>query len=348
MNPILRKILINLALFLGTILVILLILEGIWRALDLRGFHQARVRDWEHALVPKEQLLPGVSIQFKPYAEFEMRYDSNPRGTFNERNAMIYHTNNYGFRGPDIHIEKSSGTKRLVLLGDSFTFGEGVKWEDAFPHHVARLVQESTSTKTEVLDMATSAWTTLDEVHYLEQMGVKFSPDLVVVVFVLNDAERAGGLDLWDNFWIRHEATQMEWSYFGSWVYNTIERELDGRRYTRALNDYALGFSQEWQTCLSELVHGKQVAESVGSRYMVCIFPFMVELNDHHPFTKIHQMVAEHCRKNGIPVLDLLEAFKGQSYQSLWVHPTDQHPNEEGHRIAAEALAAYIIGNRLM
>ncbi len=348
MNATFRKILINTSLCLGTILIVLIFLEGIWRVLDLRGFHKVRIRDWEHALVPKGERLPGVNLQFKPHAEFEMRYDSNPRGVFNERNAMVYHTNNYGFRGPDIQIEKPTGAKRLVLLGDSFAFGEGVKWEDTFACQLPGLLNVNTATQTEVLDMATSAWTTLDEIHYLEQMGVKFSPDLVVVVFVLNDAEQAGGLDLWENFWIRHEATQMEWSYFGSWVYNTIERELDGRRYTRALTNYALGFSKEWQTCLGELVRGKQVAESAGSRYMVCIFPFMYELNDHHPFTKIHQMVAEHCTKNGIPVLDLLNAFKGQAYQSLWVHPTDQHPNEEGHRIAAQALAAYINENKLM
>ncbi len=53
-------------------------------------------------------------------------------------------------------------------------------------------------------------------------------------------------------------------------------------------------------------------------------------------------MVAQFCVWNGIPVLDLLDAFEGQPYEELWVHPSDQHPNEDGHYIAAEALADFV------
>jgi hypothetical protein len=34
--------------------------------------------------------------------------------------------------------------------------------------------------------------------------------------------------------------------------------------------------------------------------------------------------------------------LKGKDARNLWVHPTDQHPNETVHRIAAEALVEQI------
>lgn len=44
-------------------------------------------------------------------------------------------TNNLGYREENpINLIKKSGTKRVVFIGDSFTFGQGVKTADAFPN----------------------------------------------------------------------------------------------------------------------------------------------------------------------------------------------------------------------
>ena len=58
----------------------LVLVEVVFRVLDIRGYHQPRTRDWEHALLPEDDLLPGVKNQFKPDSSFELNYDSNPRG----------------------------------------------------------------------------------------------------------------------------------------------------------------------------------------------------------------------------------------------------------------------------
>ena len=69
------------------------------------------------------------------------------------------------------------------------------------------------------------------------------------------------------------------------------------------------------------------------------IFPFMYRLDDSYPFAVIHRMVEEALREHGIPVADLFPAFEGESYTRLWVHPSDQHPNDRAHAIAARAIA---------
>ena len=73
----------------------------------------------------------------------------------------------------------------------------------------------------------------------------------------------------------------------------------------------------------------------------------MYELNEGHPFRPLHEMLSQYCAREGILTLDLLDVFQGEDYARLWVHPSDQHPNERGHRIAAEAMAEFILAGDL-
>jgi len=53
--------------------------------------------------------------------------------------------------------------------------------------------------------------------------------------------------------------------------------------------------------------------------------------------------VTSTCEAEQIPVLDLRETFRSFHGPELWVHPTDQHPNEQAHKLAAEAIAQKIL-----
>ena len=43
-----------------------------------------------------------------------------------------------------------------------------------------------------------------------------------------------------------------------------------------------------------------------------------------------------------MPTFNLLPAFMGMDGTQLWVSPFDQHPNERGHAVAAEAMLPFI------
>lgn len=93
-----------------------------------------------------------------------------------------------------------------MLLGDSFTFGEGVRLEDTFAVRLEEKLQRSRP-GAEVLNLGISSWNTQDELIYLNRAGLDFDPDLVLAVFVLNDAAYSGGLDIWEDFRARYEAS---------------------------------------------------------------------------------------------------------------------------------------------
>ncbi|MBW1988995.1 MAG: SGNH/GDSL hydrolase family protein [Deltaproteobacteria bacterium] len=74
---------------------------------------------------------------------------------------------------------------------------------------------------------------------------------------------------------------------------------------------------------------------------MIMLFPMLYDFGDY-PFTEVHEKIRAFCREQGIPFLDLLPAYRKYRAEDLWVHPIDHHPNEIGHRIAAEELFSFL------
>jgi lysophospholipase L1-like esterase len=318
-------------------------LELGFRIFDLRGYHTPRTREWEHALVPDAQRLPDVGIQFAPNTTFELNYDSNPRGYFDENDGLRYRINNYGFRGPDYPIKKPRGVQRIVLIGDSFAFGEGVRFEQTLGERLERLLNErgGDAAPVEILNLGVGGAGTLSELSFLRHRGIALEPDLVLWLYVLNDAG-AAQLDLWENFTKQYERRWIRRSFLASYLYARVGRQILGRKYIDELVGQSKGQRKKWKRSMKRLGKAHDVARAAGAEFLVAIFPFMYRLDDGYPFRDFHDVVSIYCRNNDIDVLDLLPAFIGQTDTDLWVHPSDQHPNEIGHQIAAEALYPFV------
>ena len=70
------------------------------------------------------------------------------------------------------------------------------------------------------------------------------------------------------------------------------------------------------------------------------VFPlFGVPLNEDYPFHPLHQKVHNCLEAAGIPYRDLFSLFEGIPLERVQVIPgADFHPNEIGHRLAAESI----------
>jgi lysophospholipase L1-like esterase len=333
----------------ASLLLLLALLEAGFRLFDVRGHFADRTRGYESVFLPEEERLDGLARQFRPDSEFELRYDSDPRGYFDASGGLRYRINRHGFRGPDWSERKQPGTLRLMLLGDSFTFGEGVRWEDTFGERLEGLLSERLDRPVEVLNVATGGWDTHDEISYLGQRGRAFEPDAILIVYVLNDAGYPVGVDLWEGFRSAYEPEGwLKRSYLLSFAFTRIAREIRGRRYVESMVASSRTRSQSWDLSFALLSQGRLIAEQIGAGYGVVLFPFLYRLDADHPFRPLHELVGRACASSGIPFNDLLDAFEGRSYAELWVHPSDQHPNDEGHRIAAEAIARFVLAEDLL
>jgi hypothetical protein len=111
----------------------------------------------------------------------------NQRGRKVPVNGPIYtfSHNSWGFRGSQEYGRKGAAY-RVLLLGDSFTYGVGVNDDQTFAHYL----QENFTAKklaVEVINAGNPGKGTDYELRLLKTWGSKIKPDLVVLCFFLND-----------------------------------------------------------------------------------------------------------------------------------------------------------------
>src|ERR1700730_10298327 len=100
-------------------------------------------------------------------------------------NRYVVHQNQFGLRGPDdMQLKKTSGRKRVLVLGDSYVWGVGASQEGLFT------APEVYGTNDELINCGVSGYGTDQEYLFYLLKGQKFDVDQVVLAFTLyNDVE---------------------------------------------------------------------------------------------------------------------------------------------------------------
>jgi len=100
------------------------------------------------------------------------------------------HINSFGLRSPEVAVPKPAGTVRILLLGDSFTFGMRVGDEETFGRRLeARLRGAYGAAPVEVVSAGVVSYCPLLEyLQYRHHLHV-LEPDLVVLNFDMSDVQ---------------------------------------------------------------------------------------------------------------------------------------------------------------
>ena len=135
----------------------------------------------------------GSIIQAHP--DDQMIYDLRPNLALNFQGAPVQ-TNSCGMRERELTLQKPVGTFRIAIIGDSFTFGWGVKEELAFPRQLEKILNNSLSragpdkrniNNVEVLNFGVPGFSPFQAVATFEQKALDYNPDAVVLFFIEND-----------------------------------------------------------------------------------------------------------------------------------------------------------------
>jgi len=297
--------------------------------------------------------VPGTIVEPSPFEEanFVLRpngmamqeFGSDPRGYFDPQATLTYRTNALGFRGAETTRNKPAGVHRILGLGDSFTFGTGVRREDTFLHRVEQILNEAGGEpRVEVLNLGVPGWDTTAEVGLLNYSGLSLEPDEVLVCFFLNDTGGATAS-------LFHELAADEspplWrrlSRLADRTAHVVEQRAQVQRQIDAYHEAFTPRADGWVSARRALQRAQMLARENDFELSLVIFPVLWKLGDDYPFTDIHLKVIRFARRSGIPCLDLLPAFAGHAGPELWVHPNNQHPNEVAHEIAARSIARFL------
>jgi len=116
--------------------------------------------------------------RLRPNSEF---WHTDPDGSWK------FVTNSQGFRSNvDYEISKPWGVFRVIALGDSTTEGFEVRQNYTYPEVLQRYLRKN-GFNAEVFNTGVSGFGTAEELIYLENEGIKFNPDVVVLGFFGND-----------------------------------------------------------------------------------------------------------------------------------------------------------------
>jgi hypothetical protein len=99
--------------------------------------------------------------------------------------------NEQGLRDVPHPARKLPATKRVLVLGDSFMYGDGVEMEESMPRRLASLMPG-----VEFINAGVRAWNLDQEYLYYKARGRAWQPDLVLLAFFINDLIRDRAYDV--------------------------------------------------------------------------------------------------------------------------------------------------------
>jgi lysophospholipase L1-like esterase len=286
--------------------------------------------------------------------------------------------NRYGFRERQFPVPKPKDTFRIVVLGDSFTWGAGLAVEQRYTNVLEDLLKAKYPQKnTEVLNFGTPGGPTILQRDILRKYKDLAEPDLIILGFCLNDPQPRA----------------QDYS---------AERERFDRKYGPTLRRIRRGLSFVGLVCMGERLDKavSRLAEIVGAipRWQVALqrtyeknspewLAFIIALKDiktmsdemalpppifavlnqgtstdrptnySHPdeelklYLQWYHQAETTAAELGFTTCNYEKEIAAElSHKPIAVNLVDVHPSKELHRVYAEKLAVivvrYMVGER--
>ncbi len=292
-------------------------------------------------------------------AEFNAHWQETPYAVSFEFNAQ-------GFRERRF-TPKSAGTRRIVVLGDSFTVGHGLPNALSYPRLLEVRLQrqyeheldvDPLKVSIEVLNLGRGD-TDLPGILRSAKFALRhLAPDVLVYGYFLNDPvptlsreEDSPIHDMLDTGWGALEQsptmTRIGQAQHGrSRVVDLLKRFLADRSVTASTIDWyqRLHEPAAWKPTLERIVAMSNAARASGARFVLLLLPLPYQIADS-PFAEAHRQMREAASQAGIEVVDALPALARYSDDDLRLHPRDRHPSPLYTRVVAELLAPVVSQN---
>jgi hypothetical protein len=319
--------------------------------------HQRLERSQKTALGSREGSfnMSGL-VEPSPYKDVIYKLKPDLRGAF--RNKRVS-TNSHGMRGPEIPVEKAPGVFRIIGIGDSVMFGWGVADEVYYLRVLeAQLNARNDGRRYECLNLAVPGYNTTMEVAALENVGMDFEPDLVVLQFINNDfgmplflERQRTGLSLKTFYlkdlinlrlsWLRGDAAEtMVSSKLEGLTGEERDRSSDPYRYMLGESGFTLAMER-----LARLTGHRPPAEGEEARRPIPVIILRGTL-----FDRQRALMDRLAPELGFEILDIAPVTQAwltaNGYpddpvareRAVIIGPGDRHPNAIGHQIYADGL----------
>jgi lysophospholipase L1-like esterase len=285
--------------------------------------------------------IANYNMEMWHYASKVKQRTSNPKLPFlhaPNRDGFFYgadiHTDSVGFRDRDYPVARVPGKRRIMLLGDSFTLGWGVPFDSTFSKQLEKLLNDN-GQPTEVINTGVGNTNTVMELEQFKEIGLRFKPDMVILMYYINDAEPTppvvGPLKtaiVTHSYLIAFLSDQM------IKLTPRVNQSYDWRAYYSGLYQPGRPGLAASRQAIDELA---ALCKQNGIQLVIANIPELRELK-HYPFPEATAFVRRAAQQNGVPFVDLLPALVNEEPSTLWVSKEDPHANAKANVIIGRAL----------
>ena len=194
---------------------------------------QSNLDRWQHLEEHRDELVTddraSESAKRRPNRDyFEEAEDDRPAYDRTPGRYRVV-TNEYAFRERSFPKQKAVGTRRVLFLGDSLTFGRGLSPEQRFTD----LLQAQAPAGVEILNLGDLGCSLECEQEIFNQF-IEFEPDLIVLQASANDIDQSlwrealrnvdtSGLRFKARNWLAHSRAFLAFVYWASGDPNDVE-----------------------------------------------------------------------------------------------------------------------------
>ena len=320
----------NLLLLLATIIILIVLTEFFFRVF----MPQITLGDREKKAIRIYQESEFISFELKPNTK-ERQTDL----LFGEKFDVTLSINSLGYRDNEFAISKLNNTKRILIMGDSFTFGHGVENDETFSEQLEKKINEFSNIKYEVINAGYASGQSPDEAYvYLKKKGLQLNPDIIIlVVFPGNDISDInehewiidkGGLplaikDKYDyvennqlrsrqkseiRFTSRLNALLARYSHFYnylkrriSYIFQKVHYNLEGTENKCIYCDeYWIKNKDEWNQIKKILINVKKISEENNIKFYLAIIPMREQVYDSYWDSYLNEVKSDDIDRNKI------------------------------------------------
>jgi len=312
-----------------------------------------------HALAARLMLVGGSLIAAFSITEAVLRWQASrlpPNDYCTVTWGYPVVNNHLGFREREFDIPKSPDCFRIMVLGDSLTWGAGLPVEKRYTDLLQRrLAPQVRPARIEVLNFALPGASTSDQCELLRRHLHTVQPDLVVLGFCVNDPQPKS-----ENYAVELERYRRLFDAI-QWLARFGLRRTAGLLHSKTdqlLRN--LGRVPQWQEALDR-VYDPQSEEwqrferALAEIHLLCtggglpppvFVPLLQGSGDFNQPDAHLANVLRWCRQAekaaqriGFVTVSLESAFRSEGYQDRCVNPWDGHPSARCNEIYAEVLA---------
>lgn len=245
-------------------------------------------------------------------------------------------TNELGLRDRPLE-RKGEREFRILVLGDSVTFGWGVAEEETFVRRLEKKLALEVGGTVRTVNAGVGSYNTVIEGAFFKKYVDVINPDVVILLYTPNDTERIlPPFDPWSARSLRGKSPpetlnlilRRSWTY-RLWLF-VSGRLGDGRTY-----DARSRGMRESMAALSDIA---LMCHEKGIKFITFVYR-RTQKSDDDGSIVLFSEVAKVGAAAGFPTVDVGSWWSGIDMRSVTNSVVDSHPNAKGHEILANGIA---------